>query len=360
MMGGWEAARFFQYHFTLSRRAERCQEPTGITRLQKRPPMTETSAPHETLTRVRNSVGRVVVGQENLIDRLLLALLCNGHVLLEGVPGVAKTLTVNTLAKAVHAGFSRIQFTPDLLPGDLTGTLIYDPRTHEFTPEKGPIFANLLLADEINRAPAKVQSALLEAMQEKQVTLGKETFPLPKPFLVLATQNPIEQEGTYQLPEAQVDRFMFKLKVGYPAMEEELLVMQRMARAEPLLEIEPVLTLDELMEMRAGLEAVFIDEKVERYILRLVDATRHPAKYGLDLARYLRFGASPRASIFLSLASRGWAMMQGRDYATPQDVKDVAHDILRHRMAISYRAEAEAITSDDLLDQILSQVPVTT
>jgi MoxR-like ATPase len=312
----------------------------------------------ETLQTVRERVGQVVVGQEILVERLLLALLCNGHVLLEGVPGVAKTLTVNCLAKAIHAQFSRIQFTPDLLPGDLTGTLVYDPREHSFTAEKGPIFANLLLADEINRAPAKVQSALLEAMQEKQVTLGKETFDLPNPFLVLATQNPIEQEGTYALPEAQVDRFMFKLKVGYPSMDEEHIVMQRMAKTEPMLDIEPVLTIEELMEMRSTLASVFIDEKVERYILRLVDATRHPQNYDLDLARYLRFGASPRASIYLSLASRGHALMQQRDYVIPQDVKDVAHDILRHRMAISYRAEAESITSDDLLDQILSKVPV--
>lgn len=318
-----------------------------------------TSNISETLQSIRKEVGKVVVGQEALIERLLLALLCNGHVLLEGVPGVAKTLTVNSLAKAIHAGFGRIQFTPDLLPGDLTGTLVYDPRNHTFTPEKGPIFTNLLLADEVNRAPAKVQSALLEAMQEKQVTLGKETFDLPKPFLVLATQNPIEQEGTYALPEAQVDRFMFKLKVGYPSMDEELVVMQRMANTQPLLDISPILTIEELMQMRAELEEVFIDEKVERYILRLVDATRHPERYDLDLSRYLRFGASPRASIYLSLASRGHALMQGRDYATPQDVKDVSHDILRHRMAISYRAEAESITSDGLLDQILAKVPVT-
>lgn len=318
-----------------------------------------TSNISETLQNIRKEVGKVVVGQEALVERLLLALLCNGHVLLEGVPGVAKTLTVNSLAKSIHAKFGRIQFTPDLLPGDLTGTLVYDPRNHTFTPEKGPIFTNLLLADEVNRAPAKVQSALLEAMQEKQVTLGKETFDLPKPFLVLATQNPIEQEGTYALPEAQVDRFMFKLKVGYPSMDEELIVMQRMAKTQPLLDIAPILTIEELMQMRAELEQVFIDEKVERYILRLVDATRHPERYDLDLSRYLRFGASPRASIYLSLASRGHALMQGRDYATPQDVKDVSHDILRHRMAISYRAEAESITSDGLLDQILAKVPVT-
>jgi MoxR-like ATPase len=310
------------------------------------------------LDEVRGAVERVVVGQEELVDRLLLALLCNGHVLLEGVPGVAKTLTVNTLARAIRAEFSRIQFTPDLLPGDLTGTLVYDPRDHTFTAEKGPVFANLLLADEVNRAPAKVQSALLEAMQERQVTLGKETYDLPNPFLVLATQNPIEQEGTYSLPEAQVDRFMFKVKVGYPSMEQELLVMQRMAKTEVSLEIDPVLSLPELMEMRQTLDGVFIDEKVERYIVRLVDATRNPEEYGIDIRRYLRFGASPRASIYLSLAARGHAFMQGRDYAVPQDVKDVAHDILRHRLAISYRAEAESITSDDLLERILSKVPI--
>ncbi len=310
------------------------------------------------LEEVRVAVGRVVVGQEELVERLLLALLCNGHVLLEGVPGVAKTLTVNSLARAMRADFSRIQFTPDLLPGDLTGTLVYDPRDHTFTAEKGPVFANLLLADEVNRAPAKVQSALLEAMQEKQVTLGKKTYDLPNPFLVLATQNPIEQEGTYALPEAQVDRFMFKLKVDYPSMDQELQVMRRMAKTDVSLEIDPVLSLPELMAMRTTLDQVFIDEKVERYIVRLVDSTRNPEKYGIDIARYLRFGASPRASIYLSLAARGHAFMQKRDYAVPQDVKDVAHDILRHRLAISYRAEAESITSDDLLERILSTVPI--
>ena len=312
----------------------------------------------EKLDQIRTEISRFVVGQKQLVDRLLLAMLCNGHVLLEGVPGIAKTLTVNCLAKAVHAKFSRIQFTPDLLPGDLTGTLVYDPRTHEFTAEKGPVFANLLLADEINRAPAKVQSALLEAMQEKQVTLGKETFDLPVPFLVLATQNPIEQEGTYSLPEAQVDRFMFKLKVEYPSMDDELVIMQRMAKTTSDVDVQPVLTLDDLMQMRAALDATFLDEKVQRYIIRLVDCTRHPANYDLNIERYVRFGASPRASIYLSLAARGNAMMKGRDYTTPQDVKDVAHDVLRHRLAISYRAEAESITSDDLLDQMLSTVPV--
>ena len=311
----------------------------------------------EKLEQVKSEIAKVVVGQHGLIDRLLLAILCDGHVLLEGVPGIAKTLTINCLAKAVDARFSRIQFTPDLLPGDLTGTLVYDPRNHTFTPEKGPVFTNLLLADEINRAPAKVQSALLEAMQEKQVTLGKETYDLPSPFLVLATQNPIEQEGTYSLPEAQVDRFMFKLKVDYPTTDEELLIIRRMAKTSLQDDTQAVLTLDELMQMRGALEATFLDEKIERYIIRLVDCTRHPANYGLDVQSYLRFGASPRASIYLSLAARGNALMQGRDYTVPQDVKDVAHDVLRHRLAISYRAEAESITSDDLLDQILATVP---
>ena len=310
------------------------------------------------LDAVRAEIGRALVGQEELVDRMLLGLLCNGHVLLEGVPGIAKTLTATSLAKAVQAEFSRIQFTPDLLPSDLTGTLVYNPKDHTFTAEKGPVFANMLLADEINRAPAKVQSALLEAMQEKQVTLGKDTYDLPRPFMVLATQNPVEQEGTYSLPEAQVDRFMFKLKVDYPSPEHELLVMQRMAVTAPNIEIDSILSLEELMVMRKALEKTFIDEKVEKYIIRLVDCTRHPEKFSLDLERYLRFGASPRASIYLSLAARGNAFMLGRDYTTPQDVKDVAHDVLRHRLAISYRAEAEALTSDDLLDQMLSTVPV--
>jgi MoxR-like ATPase len=310
------------------------------------------------LNAVRAEVGRAVVGQEELVDRMLLALLCNGHVLLEGVPGIAKTLTATSLSRAVQADFSRIQFTPDLLPGDLTGTLVYNPKDHSFNAEKGPVFANLLLADEINRAPAKVQSALLEAMQEKQVTLGKETYDLPSPFMVLATQNPVEQEGTYSLPEAQVDRFMFKLKVDYPTAEHELLVMQRMASTSPEIEIDSILSLEDLMLMREALEETFLDEKVEKYIIRLVGCTRHPERFDLDLERYLRFGASPRASIYLSLAARGNAFMEGRDYTTPQDVKDIAHDVLRHRLAISYRAEAESLTPDDLLNEMLSAVPV--
>lgn len=307
---------------------------------------------------VRQCLSQVIVGQEALVDRLLLALLCDGHVLIEGVPGVAKTLVVTTLARSLEASYSRVQFTPDLLPSDLLGSLVYDPREHKFSAEKGPIFANLVLADEINRAPAKVQSALLESMQEKQVTLGKETFALPHPFLVLATQNPIEQEGTYALPEAQVDRFMFKLKVGYPSMDEEHQVMRRMARSAPNVSVKPAISLDEILEMRGLLDKVFIDEKVERYILRLVDSTRNPETYGLDIGRYLRFGASPRATIYLSLAARGLAMLQHREFTIPQDVKDVTGDILRHRMALSYRAEAEGLTSDDLIERMLASVPI--
>ena len=310
------------------------------------------------LEKVRESIAEVIVGQEPLVDRLLLALLCDGHVLIEGVPGVAKTLVITTLAQSMKANFSRVQFTPDLLPSDLVGSLVYDPREHTFTAEKGPVFANLLLADEINRAPAKVQSALLESMQEKQVTLGKETYRLPHPFLVLATQNPIEQEGTYTLPEAQVDRFMFKLKVGYPSMEDEHQIMRRMARSAPKTSVEPVIDLKDVLETRGLLDKVFIDEKVEKYILRLVDATRNPSAYGIDISRYLRFGASPRATIFLSLAARGLAMLNQREFAVPQDIKDVAGDVLRHRMALSYRAEAEGLTSDDLIEKILNTVPI--
>jgi len=310
------------------------------------------------LDNVRNCLAEVIVGQETLIDRLLLALLCDGHVLIEGVPGVAKTLVITTLARSMEATFSRVQFTPDLLPSDLIGSLVYDPKEHSFSAEKGPVFANLVLADEINRAPAKVQSALLESMQEKQVTLGKETFPLPHPFLVLATQNPIEQEGTYALPEAQVDRFMLKLKVGYPSMNEEHQVMRRMARSAPKISVDPVIHLNEILEMRTLLDKVYIDEKVERYILRVVDATRNPESYGLDIARYMRFGASPRATIYLSLAARGYALLNQREFTVPQDVKDVAGDILRHRIALSYRAEAEGLSSDDLINQILENVPI--
>jgi MoxR-like ATPase len=310
------------------------------------------------LDRVRDAISQVIVGQQDLVEKLLTALLCNGHVLLEGVPGIAKTLMVNSLAGALDAQFSRIQFTPDLLPGDLIGTQIY--RDGAFETRTGPIFANLVLADEINRSPAKVQSALLEAMQEHQVTLGRETRKLPEPFMVLATQNPIEQEGTYTLPEAQVDRFMFKLIVDYPTLEEEHAILKRMARTAPKTAVEPVASLNDILEMRRLVDEIHVDEKIEKYILRLVAATRDPSIYGLDdLKPYIRFGASPRATIYLALAARGHALIRGSDFVVPDDVKAMLHDVVRHRIAISYRAEAEGLNSDALLDRIVATVPVT-
>ncbi|MFC1467253.1 AAA family ATPase [Verrucomicrobiota bacterium] len=310
------------------------------------------------LETVRREIAKVVVGQADLVDRLLLALLCNGHVLIEGVPGIAKTLTVNTLAQSLSAQFSRIQFTPDLLPSDLIGTMVYNPETHAFTSEKGPVFANILLADEINRAPAKVQSALLEAMQEKQVTLGKDTFSLPRPFMVLATQNPIEQEGTYPLPEAQVDRFMFKLKVDYPSFDEEHSILKRMSSAAPVLNVDPVLDLAKIEAMRGMLDEIHMEERLEHYILHIVNATRTPSEYDLDIDAYTRYGASPRASIYLAKAARGVAFLQQRDYVIPDDIKAVVPDILRHRLALSYKADAGGITTDDLIGQILSSVRI--
>ena len=310
------------------------------------------------LEKVRDEVQSVVVGQHELVDRLLLALLCNGHVLIEGIPGIAKTLTVNVVSQALSADFSRVQFTPDLLPGDLIGTLLYIPGDGSFRTEKGPIFANIVLADEINRAPAKVQSALLEAMQEQQVTLGKESHSLPNPFLVLATQNPIEQEGTYELPEAQIDRFMFKLIVTYPTLEEEREIMRRMSAANPVLNVKPVITLDQIVTMRNQLDDIRFDDRIDDYILRLVDATRNPKNCGLDVGGYIRYGASPRATIYLAKAARARAFMQQRDFVIPQDVKDVAPDILRHRIAINYKAEAAGITSAKLVDQILAAVEI--
>jgi len=315
---------------------------------------------HKQLNNIREAIAQVIVGQQELVEKLLTALLCNGHVLLEGVPGIAKTMMVNSMAGALGADFSRIQFTPDLLPGDLIGTQIYRPENGSFETRKGPIFANLVLADEINRSPAKVQSALLEAMQEHQVTLGHETHKLPEPFMVLATQNPIEQEGTYALPEAQVDRFMFKLIVDYPTMDEEHTILKRMARTAPKTTVTPVASLDDILEMRKLVDQIHVDEKIERYILRLVAATRDPALYGMtDLKTYIRFGASPRASIYLALAARGHALLRGGDFVVPDDVKAVLHDVVRHRIAISYRAEAEGLNSDDLLDRIVARVPVT-
>ena len=314
----------------------------------------------ELVARIRDEAARVVVGQEKLIDRLVLALVVNGHILLEGVPGLAKTLSVNTLAKTLGLAFKRISFTPDLLPADVVGTLVYSPKTGEFTPRKGPVFTNLLLADEINRAPAKVQSALLEAMQEKQVTIGDETYRLPEPFLVLATQNPLEQEGTYPLPEAQVDRFMFKCLVKTPGRTDERRIMQRFAEAAAAPEAKAVATPAEVASLRETLKSVYCDEKVGDYILDIVFATREPsATKGLEgLAGYIQTGASPRATLCLNLAARGNALLHGRAYATPQDVKEVVHDVLRHRILLTYEAEAEEITSDAVIDRILDAVPV--
>jgi len=312
----------------------------------------------EILKKVREEVARVIIGQEELIESLLLALLCNGHVLIEGIPGLAKTLAVTTLAQTLHASFNRIQFTPDLLPGDLIGTMMYNPKTNEFIPHKGPIFANIILADEINRSPAKVQSALLEAMQEHQVSIGDETYPLDEPFLVLATQNPIEQEGTYQLPEAQVDRFMFKLEITYPSKEEEHRILKRMGKTRVDLNVNPVMEIKDINRLRNMVDDVFMDEKIEHYILDLVQATRNPSAFGIDCADLIRYGASPRASIFLSVAARGRALLCGRGYVVPQDVKDVAMDILRHRVILTYEAAAEEKTSEDILKLILETVEV--
>jgi MoxR-like ATPase len=303
-------------------------------------------------------IERVIVGQRIMIDRLLIGLMTGGHILLEGVPGLAKTLAVRTLARGLRLSFSRIQFTPDLLPADVIGTQIYNPRTGEFSIKKGPVFANLVLADEINRAPAKVQSALLEAMQEKQVTIGDNSYPLESPFLVMATQNPIEQEGTYPLPEAQVDRFMLKLKLTYPSKDEELAILNRMSVVEPKLAIEPVLDPGYLFALRDALDEIYIDDKIKRYIVDLVHATRKPGDYGLDIASYIQYGASPRATIFLARAAKAMAFLDGRGYVTPQDVKSIGHDVLRHRVSVTYEAEAEDISSEALLQRIFDSLKV--
>lgn len=305
-----------------------------------------------------SEVGKVVVGQKKLVHRLLTGLLCNGHVLLEGVPGLAKTLTVRTLAGCIRTGFQRLQFTPDLLPADLVGTLIYNPRDGEFTTRLGPIFSNLILADEINRAPAKVQSALLEAMQERQVTIGDTTYPLPDPFLVLATQNPIEQEGTYQLPEAQLDRFMLKVTVGYPTREEERGILDAMATSSPRLEVQPVVTAEEIIRARSLVNSIYVDDRVKDYIVDVVFASRDPAAYKLKLDGLIRHGASPRATIYLTLASKALAFIAGRGYVTPQDVKTIGLDVLRHRIGVSYEAEAESITSESIVESIFAGLPV--
>ncbi len=308
--------------------------------------------------RLREEIGKVIVGQRYVVDRLLVGLLGNGHILLEGVPGLAKTLVVKTLAQAIEATFHRLQFTPDLLPADLIGTLIYNPRDGAFTTKKGPIFANIILADEINRAPAKVQSALLEAMQERQVTIGDQTFPLPEPFLVLATQNPIEQEGTYPLPEAQVDRFMLKLAVDYPSREEERLILDRMASTNHKLRAAAVIHPPDIMAARELVDLIYIDDKVKEYIIDLVVATRNPQAFKLDLGPYIQYGASPRATLYLTLAAKAHAFVSGRGYVTPQDVKSIGADVLRHRVIISYEAEAEEITSDTIVQRIFDGVPV--
>ena len=310
------------------------------------------------LERLKTAIAEVIVGQEYMIERLLIGLLANGHVLLEGAPGLAKTLAVTTLAQTLTAEFRRIQFTPDLLPADLVGTLIYEPKSGDFRVRKGPIFANLVLADEINRAPAKVQSGLLEAMQENQTTIGEESFPLPQPFLVLATQNPLEQDGTYPLPEAQMDRFMLKLRITYPSKDEELEIMNRVAKTKGVHSVEPVVSTEEVMAARAAVDTVYIDEKLQRYIIDLVHCSREPDVYDLDIGKYIEYGASPRASIYLAIAGKAYAFMQGRDHVVPQDIKTIGHDILRHRIITTYEAEASGISSEDLIDRIFDTIPV--
>jgi MoxR-like ATPase len=310
------------------------------------------------VSRLTGQMGSVIVGQKYLVERLLMGILANGHILIEGVPGLAKTLAVKTLSDAIQAKFQRIQFTPDLLPADLIGTLIYNPQKAEFAVKKGPIFANIILADEINRAPAKVQSALLEAMQERQVTIGDTTFKLDEPFLVLATQNPIEQEGTYPLPEAQVDRFMFKLKIGYPTPAEEREIMDRNT-GDPIPPIEKVISTADIIRARSVLRKVYVDEKVKEYIVNITFATREPEKYGLAEAKPLiAYGGSPRATIFLNLAAKAHAFIRGRGYVTPEDVKAVGPDILRHRIICTYEAEAEEVTSDHIVEKIFNAVEV--
>jgi MoxR-like ATPase len=310
------------------------------------------------ITTLRAEIGKVIVGQEQLVDRLLVGLLANGHVLLEGVPGLAKTMSVRTLATAIQASFHRIQFTPDLLPADIVGTLIYNPQDGKYHATKGPVFANFVLADEINRAPAKVQSALLETMQERQVTLGGETMPLPSPFLVLATENPIDQEGTYPLPEAQVDRFMFKVLLDYPSFDEERRILDRMAFTAPSADVRPVVSLPDILAARKLVDEVHVDDKLRDYIVHLVFATRQPEKYKLEIKHFIQFGASPRATIFLTVAAKAWALLRGRAFVTPEDIKSIGMDVLRHRIILTYEAEAQGITTDDLVRKVFNAVPV--
>ncbi len=310
------------------------------------------------VTLLRNELGKVIIGQSRMIDRLLIGILTRGHVLLEGVPGLAKTLAVSTLAKVIDTGFKRIQFTPDLLPADLIGTMIFNQKSGEFVAKKGPLFSNIILADEINRAPAKVQSALLEAMQERQVTIGEQTYKLDDPFLVLATQNPIEQEGTYPLPEAQVDRFMMKLKISYPTREEEKQILTRMGKGD-VPEVSKVISVDRILSARSTVSEIYMDPKVEDYIVNLVYASREPQSVGLtDLKHLISYGASPRATLFLTRAARAHAFIRGRGYVTPEDVKSIGLDILRHRIIVTYEAEAENITSEDIVQKIFDSVEV--
>ena len=307
---------------------------------------------------LRTGMRQAIVGQEHLVDSLLISLLSGGHILLEGLPGLAKTLAIKTLAQLIQADYKRIQFTPDLLPADVIGTMMYSQKHEDFQVKKGPIFSNFILADEINRAPAKVQSALLEAMQEHQVTVGEQTFKLPNPFLVMATQNPIEQEGTYPLPEAQVDRFMLKVLISYPRKEEEALIVRQQIRPEPV-EVKPVVSIADILDLRATASQVYIDEKIERYIVDIVYATRRPEEYGLpDFKNYISFGASPRASINLALAARSYALLKRRGYVIPEDVRAICYDVLRHRIGLSYEAEANNLSADELIKEILNKVEV--
>ncbi len=307
---------------------------------------------------LKREVGKVIVGQDALIEKMLVALLADGHILIEGVPGLAKTLAVKTLAQAIHAQFQRIQFTPDLLPADITGTLIFNPKDGLFYPKRGPVFANFVLADEINRSPAKVQSALLEAMQERQVTIGEQTYKLPEPFMVMATQNPVEQEGTYPLPEAQVDRFMLKVLVTYPTREEEKLILERMASHQKI-ELNTQVTPEMILKARAVTDTIYVDEKIKNYIVDLVFATRNPKAAGIEkLASFIAYGASPRATIFLTQAAKAYAFLNGRGYVTPEDIKTIGLDVLRHRVLLSYEAEAENVSSDQIVKEIFDAVDV--
>ena len=312
----------------------------------------------EFLRALFGEIDKVIVGQRYMLERMLIGLLANGHILLEGVPGLAKTMAVTILSRAIDADFRRIQFTPDLLPADLIGTQIYKQSDGQFYTRKGPIFANIILADEINRAPAKVQSALLEAMQERQVSIGEETFPMPSPFLVLATQNPIEQEGTYPLPEAQLDRFMLKLKIDYPNKDEERIILDRMAVTDKQFDIQPVIKPEDISEVRSVVDEIYIDEKIKDYIVNVVCATREPDKYGIEMGNFISYGASPRATIYLAIAAKAHAFIQQRGYVTPQDVKSIGPDVLRHRVIVSYEAEAEDKTSENIIKTIFDNIEV--